>query len=110
MKANTLAVTAFGLWLASGAAAQPISVTYPVPTLDRWAHPFGGQPGKEYVIPIFGAIEIPGFDDRDGQGLFGFTTSAQVPAGLPVARYRIVICHAHPYGRCGQSVPVRPNL
>ncbi|MCC6229101.1 MAG: hypothetical protein IT432_07740 [Phycisphaerales bacterium] len=90
MKANTLAVTAFGLWLASGAAAQPISVTYPVPTLDRWVYPFGGQPGKEYVIPIFGAIEIPGFDDRDGQGLFGFTTSAQVPAGLPVARYRIV--------------------
>jgi len=90
MKANMLAVTTFGLWLASGAAAQPISVSYPVPTLDRWVYPFGGQPGKEYVIPIFGAIEIPGFDDRDGQGLFGFTTSSQVPAGLPVARYRIV--------------------
>ena len=90
MKAKTLAATAFGLWMASGAAAQPISVSYSVPTLDRWMYPFGGQPGKEYVIPIFGAIEIPGFDDRDGQGLFGFTTSGQVSAGLPVARYRVV--------------------
>ena len=44
MKAKTIAATAFGLWLASGAAAQPISVSYPVPTLDRWMYPFGGQP------------------------------------------------------------------
>ena len=90
MKAKTFVATAFGLWLASGAAAQPISVSYSVPTLDRWMYPFGGQPGKEGVIPIFGAIEIPGFDDRDGQGLFGFTTSGQIPAGLPTARYRVV--------------------
>ncbi|MBL8760469.1 MAG: hypothetical protein JNL50_04135 [Phycisphaerae bacterium] len=90
MKTQVLAASGLGLFLTAAATAQPVSVTYPVPTLDRWMYPFGGQPGRETSIPIFGAIEIPGFDDRDGQGLFGFTTTAEVPAGLPVARYRVV--------------------
>ncbi len=90
MNGKTLTASLFGLCLVSAAAGQPISVSYSVPTLDRWMYPFGGQPGKETSIPIFGAIEIPGFDDRDGQGLFGFTTSGNIPAGLPPARYRVV--------------------
>ncbi|MCK6477576.1 MAG: hypothetical protein L6Q35_12180, partial [Phycisphaerales bacterium] len=76
--------------LAGTAAAQTITVTYSQPLLDRWNYPFASNPGAEKFAPTFGAIEIPGFDDRDGQLLVGFNTSAEVPTGLPADYYTVV--------------------
>lgn len=80
-----------GLSVAAGTAgAQPTLVEYATPTLDRWMYPFGGTPGTELRAPIFGALNVPGFDDRDGQFLVGWDTAGDVPAGEALERYRVV--------------------
>ena len=76
-------------------AADVVEVNFTEPTLDRWFYPFNASPGSRADAPIFGAItdqEVgfdPSFDNRDGQMLIGFDTSAVVPAGLGAASYTI---------------------
>jgi hypothetical protein len=74
----------------SGAAhAQTFSGTYAQPSLDRWNYPFSSNPGNEKFAPSFGAILIPGFDDRDGMYLVGYNTAAEIPTGLPPEWYTV---------------------
>lgn len=75
--------------LAGVAQAQVIQVNLDSPTLDRWMYPFNSTPGLESSIPAFGAILIPGFDDRDAQFVLGFDTPALVPTGLDPSRYQV---------------------
>jgi len=78
------------LTVVSGAAyAGPTSVLLPAPTLDRWMYPFNGTPGTELEAKTFGAILIPGFDDRDGQFLIGYDTQDLVIPGQGVDEYRV---------------------
>ncbi|MBL8963749.1 MAG: hypothetical protein KF787_06920 [Phycisphaeraceae bacterium] len=71
------------------ATGQTFSATIPQPTLDRWVYPFAFNPGNEFFAPLFGAIEIPGFDDRDAQLLVGFNTAGDVPTNLPPEWYTV---------------------
>ncbi|HLO40209.1 MAG TPA: hypothetical protein VK176_04240 [Phycisphaerales bacterium] len=75
--------------LAGVGHAQTFSGTYAQPSLDRWNYPFSSQPGAERFLPTFGAIQIPGFDDRDGQMLVGFNTAADIPTNLPPEWYTV---------------------
>jgi hypothetical protein len=74
---------------AGAAAQQQLHLVYERPSLDRWMYPFNSQPGNEGSAPVFGAILVPGFDDRDGQFLVGFDTAAQVATGRQLSRYQI---------------------
>lgn len=78
-----------GLALTLAASADVVSRAYPAPTLDRWMYPFGATPGLENVAPTFGAIEQPGFDDRDGEFLIGFDTTDLAVPGQGAAAYRV---------------------
>ena len=81
---------ALGMTLAPAAGmAQSISVTIPVPSIDRWNYPFASQPGTEASIPTFAALRQSGFDDRDAQFLIGFSTADGVPTGFGATRYAI---------------------
>ena len=72
--------------LAAGVAhADPIHVQFCRPTLDRWMYPYNSTPGCKSDLPVFGGLTTDGvfddsFDNRDGQMLIGFNTSAPEPA------------------------------
>lgn len=87
-KSLRLAGLAFTVGVAGMASAQQIQATFPIPSLDRWVYPFAGN-GNEPSVPVFGAIRIAGFDDRDAQFLIGFNTGSQISSGLPLDQYRI---------------------
>lgn len=85
-KGSAAVLLAWGQGVASG---QTFDVTIPQPTLDRWVYPFASNPGNEFFAPLFGAIEIPGFDDRDAQLLVGFNTASHIPTDLPPEWYTV---------------------
>lgn len=70
-------------------ASGPIEAAWNVPTLDRWMYPFNETPGTRPLAPIFAALDIAGFDDRDAQLLIGFNTSGQITPGQGADSYRI---------------------
>jgi hypothetical protein len=77
--------------LAAPAPADTVDATWDAPTIDRWMYPFNATPGTRPVISVFGSE--PGgtdFDSRDAQLLLGFSTSAQVTAGLGVSSYEVL--------------------
>lgn len=75
---------------AANASAQPISVHFGTPTLDRWMYAFNTNPGHRPTASVFGTVLMPGFDDRDAQFLIGYDTQPAIPAGLGAASYRII--------------------
>ncbi len=91
-QARPAAVTAV-FTVSCAAHGGVIEAVFDAPTLDRWMYPFGSDPGNEWFLSIFGAtVEggfSPDFDNRDGQGLVGFETSAQVEAGLGPESYLV---------------------
>lgn len=92
MKTTTrlLLVGASGCLMSAPALAQVIVVDRSEPDLDRWNYPFNTTPGTRETAPSFGAINTPGFDDRDSQFLIGFDLSSEVPTGQPLANYRVL--------------------
>jgi len=70
--------------------AEVVSASFDEPALDRWMYPFNFSAGEEGRASLFGAINQPGFDDRDGQFLVGFNTAENVPAGRGRLRYKIL--------------------
>ncbi|MEO1009144.1 MAG: GC-type dockerin domain-anchored protein [Planctomycetota bacterium] len=90
---RTLAIAAAPL-LAMGASglAQtgPITVSFDEPARDRWNYPFSATPGTRVAASVFGAVGVPGFDDRDAQFVVGFDTAADIPTGLGADAYRVV--------------------
>lgn len=69
--------------------AAPIDVEFAAPDHDRWFYPFNMSPGAELASPVFGALGLEGFDDRDSQFVLGFETGDAVEAGLGVGAYRV---------------------
>jgi hypothetical protein len=88
MKNSFSAVLAL-LALAGIASAQPFSASSTTPNLDRWMYPFNSTPGAEVRAPIFAALSVSGFDDRDSEMLIRFDTSTQIPTGQPLSTYRV---------------------
>lgn len=82
---------AVGLTAAMAAVAQgqTINASYTRPVLDRWMYPFNSQAGAEAVSPVFGAILLAGFDDRDAQFIVAFDTAPTIPSGRPPEEYRL---------------------
>ncbi|MCH8005637.1 MAG: hypothetical protein IH888_05325 [Planctomycetes bacterium] len=78
----------------ASASGEVIQVSFQTPTLDRWMYPFNSNPGFREFASIFGALNaqgfVPEFDNRDGQMIIGFDTSAVVPSGLGPERYTII--------------------
>lgn len=85
------------------ASLGPASVLYAadinsgplVPALDRWMYPYNqAMPlGSEAEAPVFAPFGNPAngqFDDRDGEMLLGFDTSATVTPGQGVGAYRVI--------------------
>lgn len=90
MRCKGLIVGAAALGATGVAAAGPVEVNYAQPTLDRWVYPFNSTPGTRIEANVFGAVLMPGFDDRDGQFLIGFDTGGEIPTGLGAENYRII--------------------
>jgi hypothetical protein len=81
------------LGLSTAALAGPLTVQFSKPSLDRWMYPFNGQPGVELQARSFAALELDGFDDRDGEMLLGFwLVEAGIPVGQGVDNY--LVTHA----------------
>jgi len=74
----------------SQAVAQRINADINVPTLDRWMYAFNSQPAGRPLASVFGAVGVPGFDDRDGQALFGYDTGGSIPIGRGLRGYRVI--------------------
>ncbi len=89
VNARTAAIFVPVALMAASASAQPVVANFSAPTLDRWMYPFNSTPGSETSAPSFGAIQIAGFDDRDGQFLLGWDTTGVIPAGQALENYRI---------------------
>lgn len=89
MKRRILIV--LGLIAFAGAAlAQPFTVNYAQPSLDRWIYPFNATPGFRPTAPVFGTLgDSAGVDSRHGQFLLGFDVGGDIPAGLGATNYLI---------------------
>lgn len=84
------ALVTSALALTMGIPAHAEVVNFSAPDFDRWNYPFNGTPGIRSLAPTFGAVGIPGaFDDRDGQFLIGFDTSAALPTLGPGQNYQV---------------------
>lgn len=85
------AVLALGASTAQGGFLHAFLLSSPL--LDQWAYPFAASPGGSAAASIFGAwIDggyAPQWDNRDGQMLVAFDTSAVVPTGLDPSAYSI---------------------
>ena len=76
--------------LTVGAHAQPFTLNFGQPSLDRWMYPFNASPGTRPVAPVFGTLgDSVGVDSRHGQFLLGFDMSNDVTTGLGSANYLI---------------------
>src|SRR5689334_23275391 len=88
--------TAAGVVMAAGAsAAQPVTATFAVPTMDRWMYSFNqASPlGSETQAQVFSSVGSPyqsSFDNRDGQFLLGYDTGGIIAAGLGADQYRVI--------------------
>lgn len=70
--------------------AQPFSLNFPEPTLDRWMYPFNQTPESRATAPVFGTLgDADGVDTRHGQYLLGFDTFSQVATNLGPRNYLI---------------------
>jgi hypothetical protein len=69
--------------------AVPIVFEADQPDRDRWNYPFNFTPGTRPTASIFRVPDQAGFDDRDAQFVVGWNTAPTIPAGRPLADYRI---------------------
>lgn len=89
---TTLIATLGSAMLVGSAAAQTkVTIDYTVPTADRWNYPFNPTPGIRPTASVFGN-DAGGafFDNRDGQMIVMWDTSADIPAGRDVASYLVL--------------------
>ncbi len=90
MKTIQLTALALSFAAASFTMADVFVPIYNQPSMDRWMYPFNSTPGAELRAPLFGAIQVASFDDRDSEMLLKFDTTADVPTGLPLTHYKVV--------------------
>ncbi len=83
---HRLGCTLLLLWLVSAASigqAQPFTLNFREPTLDRWMYPHNATPGTRASAPVFGTLsDAAGVDARQAQLLLGFDTLGLVPTQL----------------------------
>jgi hypothetical protein len=68
------------------ASANPTTISA---SIDRFWYPFATSAGTETTVPIFAALDAPGFDDRDADFVLGFSTTPAV--GLSTDASKILI-------------------
>lgn len=80
------------LFTAQSASAQTkVSVSYSLPTMDRWNYPFNPTPGVRPTASVFGNdAGSPLFDNRDGQMIVVFDTDGDIPAGRAIGSYLVL--------------------
>jgi hypothetical protein len=78
--------------LAPSARGNPISATFPTPSIDRWMYVFNQSPGTETEARVFSPYPYQSgfFDNRDGQFLVAWDTAPSIAVGQPVNHYRIL--------------------
>jgi hypothetical protein len=84
--------------VASVAVAQPVTLNA---TIDRFWYPFATSAGTETTVPIFAALDAPGFDDRDAEFVLGFSTASALPlqadpSKIAIQSLRIRVVCANP--------------
>ncbi len=68
--------------------AQPFTVNYAQPSLDRWMYPFNASPGTRPTAPVFGTLgDDAGVDSRHGQFLLGFDVEGDIATSLGATNY-----------------------
>lgn len=73
-----------------GVSAQPFTLGFSQPTLDRWMYPYNADPAGRPTAPVFGTFgDASGVDTRHGQFLTGFDTFAQIPTNRGATNYLI---------------------
>lgn len=78
------------LALTGAAHAQPFTLNYAQPSLDRWMYPFNASPGMRPTAPVFGTLgDSAGVDSRHGQFLIGFDVTDDIATGLGATNYLI---------------------
>lgn len=78
------------LALTGAVHAQPFTLNYEQPSLDRWMYPFNASPGFRAVAPVFGTLgDSAGVDSRHGQFLLGFDVADDIATGLGATNYLI---------------------
>jgi hypothetical protein len=78
------------LLLTTGSRAESFDANFPEPASDRWNYGFNTTTGSRPVASVFGYTgTLYEFDDRDGQIVLDFDTTALVPADAGSDRYRI---------------------
>jgi hypothetical protein len=78
------------LAVACNAAAQPFTLNYPQPTLDRWMYPYNSDPAGRPTAPVFSTFgDASGVDTRHGQFLVGFDTFSQIATNRGTTNYLI---------------------
>ena len=90
---SRLATALSALLLTYPAVAETYVKHYASPAVDRWNYPFNPTPGTRITASTFGNEPgSPLFDNRDGQFIVGFNTSADIPTGLGSSKYTIQSC------------------
>jgi hypothetical protein len=93
---RSLPLTATAALLASiaatAASAQTVvEIAYTLPSADRWNYPFNPTPGIRPTASVFGnEAGAAIFDNRDGQMIVAFDTSADIATGRPVNSYLVL--------------------
>ena len=94
MTVRPLCPAALAVVVAAHASAGAIDVQLDEPVIDQWVYPFNDDPGDRFFASVFASWTPDGFldifDNRDGQMLVGFDTSADVPPGLDPASYDVL--------------------
>ncbi len=88
-----LGFIAAGMSIAGTANAQSITASFAIPAVDRWMYDFAQPPGTEAEARCFSSLFSPyqsSFDNRDGQFLVAWDTSASVASAQPLSHYRIL--------------------
>ena len=87
---RSILLTLCALAFAGTAQAQPFTVNYAQPSLDRWMYPFNASPGFRPTAPVFGTLgDSAGVDSRHGQFLLGFDVEGDIAIGLGATNYVI---------------------
>ncbi len=85
---SAVAASALAILTSGALADTTYTLTYTVPTGDRWNYPFNPTPGLRPTASVFGGEAGSSFfDNRDGQMVVVFDTAADVPTGHAASSY-----------------------
>ena len=65
------------------------TVSFDMPSDDRWNYPFNFTPGSRPIASCFGAAGTPSFNDRDGEMIVAWDTISKIPPSQGTDHYGI---------------------